>query len=174
MVCSLKQTQQIPRIANLEPCFLLSQTGLDRRLRACVFGAVPRVRGSPEELLAEGVFLLGGDLSGRKSRSPQRLRQPPGQQRRAVPVQSQQHLRQVLRQAVGGAASQRLEGEMRDISVTSPCTGGRDWLGSESPPGRSPSGASRQPAAPGRAEARPSSAETAPPAHGEYFKRTDG
>lgn len=63
---------------------------------------------SPEELLAEGVFLLGGDVSGGEPRRLQRLPQPLGQQSRAVAAQTQQHLGEMLRQAAGSAASDRL------------------------------------------------------------------
>lgn len=69
---------------------------------------------SPEELLAEGVFLLGGDVSGGKSWSVQRLPQPLGQQSRAVPAQTQQDLGEVLRQAAGSAASDRLAQQMNE------------------------------------------------------------
>lgn len=84
-----------------------------------------------------------------------------------MPVQTQQDLGEMLRQAAGGAASDRLRQQMGDrggslcgVTVYE-C---RDRLMSESPAGRSPSGASHQPAAPQPAEARPSTEATAPPA----------
>lgn len=127
---------------------------------------------SPEKLLAERVFLLRGGLSGGKSWHPQRLSQPVGQQSRAVPVQTQQDLGEVLRQAAGSAASHRLaqpmkESRMCDITVYM-C---RDWPRSESPAGRSPSAAFLQPAAPRRAEVRPSTEARAPSADTNSFNR---
>lgn len=69
---------------------------------------------SPEELLAEGLFLLGGDVSGGKPWSLQRLPQPLGQQSRAVPAQTQQDLGEMLRQVAGSAASDRLVQQMNE------------------------------------------------------------
>lgn len=117
---------------------------------------------SPEKLLAERVFLLCGDLSGGKSWRLQRLSQPLGQQSRAVPVQTQQDLREMLRQAAGSAASNRLAHQMKerrtcDITIYVCC----DLPRSESPAGQSPSEAFHQPAAPQRAEVRPSTEATA-------------
>lgn len=113
------------------------------------------------------MFLLRGDLSGGKPWSLQRLAQPLGQQSRAVPVQTQQDLGEMLRQAAGSAASDRLRQQGRggggvcgDVTVYV-C---HDWWTSVSPAGRSRSGAFRPPAAPRPAEARPSTGAAAPPA----------
>ena len=62
----------------------------------------------PEELLSEGVFLFCGDLSRGESGALQRVFQPLGQQSRTVSVQTQQHLREMLRQTARRAASDRL------------------------------------------------------------------
>lgn len=127
---------------------------------------------SPEKLLAERVFLLRRDLSRGKSWSLQRLSQPLGQQSRAVPVQTQQDLREMLRQAAGSAASHRLTQQMKEreeCDITICVCVCRDWPMSESPAGRSPSAAFHPPATPQRAEVRPSTEVTAPSAHRNIF-----
>lgn len=81
-----------------------------------------------------------------------------------MPAQTQQDLGEMLRQAAGGAASDRLRQGDRGGVCGVTVYERRDWLMSESPAGRSPSGAFHQPAAPRPAEARPSTGATAPPA----------
>lgn len=65
----------------------------------------------PQQLLAEGVFLLGRDLGGGEPRSLERLFEPLGQQSWTVSVQTQQDVREMLRQTARRAASNRLRGQ---------------------------------------------------------------
>lgn len=85
-------------------------------------------------------------------------------------VQTQQDLREMLHQAAGCTASDRLTQQMKereecDITIYV-C---RDWPMSESPVGRSLSAAFHQPATPQRAEVRPSTEVTAPSADRNIF-----
>lgn len=62
----------------------------------------------PKKLLAESVFLLCGDFSGGESWIRQSFFQPLGQQSWTVSVQSQQYLREMLRQTSRRLTSNRL------------------------------------------------------------------